>query len=85
MISQLDYLDQVAQRVVRNKFDAYRGMSTGERLYVALAASRSDLLEEDGYTIAEAMTRIGSEWRAELIQRWQYVSHAQLRADSECS
>ena len=84
MISQLDYLDKAAQRVARDKFEAYRGMSTGERLYVALAASRSDLLEEDGYTIAEAMTRIGSEWRAELIQRWQYVSHAQLRADPEC-
>ena len=71
MNDQLDYLDEVAHRVACNKLDACRGMSTGERLYVALAASRSDLLKDDGYTIAEAMARIGHEWRQELLRRWQ--------------
>lgn len=83
MDSQLDRLDEIANRVARDHFAGYGPLSTGERIYVAIAASRSDILEEEGYTIAEALARIGPEWRVELLRRWQYVSHRQLRADPD--
>lgn len=44
-------------------------LSTGERIYVALAANRSDLLPK-GDTIAYAMRRLGPEWRDQLMERW---------------
>ena len=50
MNTQLDYLDQVAGQIARRKFYAYGPLSSGERVYAALAANRSDLLQEDGYT-----------------------------------
>ncbi len=83
MDSQLDRLDEIANHVARDRFAAYGPLSTGERLYVAIAASRSEILEEEGYTIAEALARIGPAWRGELLRRWQYVSHRQLRADPD--
>lgn len=36
--------------------------STGEKVAVALAMNRADWLAEEGYTIAEAIERIGETW-----------------------
>lgn len=70
MTSQLDHLDQIARRVAK---DGRLGpQSTGENVYIALAANRPDCLDELGYTIAEAIARIGPEWTDELVKRWQY-------------
>jgi len=80
MQSQLDYLDKVAFQVARDEFKAYGPLSSGERAYVALAASRSDLLQDDGYTIVQAMDRIGPEWLDELNCRWKRISRHQLKA-----
>lgn len=70
--SQLDTLDGVAIRVAKDDLTTFGVLSTGERLYVALAANRADLLDQLGYTVAEAIARLGQDWTNELIARWQY-------------
>lgn len=41
-------------------------MSLGEALIAALALNRSDWLRERGYSIVEALDRIGPQWTARL-------------------
>ena len=48
----------------RGGHDAWAVQSTGEKVAVALALNRADWLEEQGYTIAEAIDRAGQEWVA---------------------
>ncbi|MES2784745.1 MAG: hypothetical protein V4684_04725 [Pseudomonadota bacterium] len=43
-------------------------LSTGEALMAALALNRPDWLARTGYTIVEALERIGEEWRQVLPQ-----------------
>lgn len=69
--SQLDYLDSLAERVRAGDADALGGLSTGERLYAALAANRMDLAPS-GYNIVEAIARLGWDDTRELVERWQY-------------
>lgn len=69
--SKLDYLDQVAMSAKNGDDDRVGVLSTGERLYVALAANRTDLMP--GYTIAQALARLDEEDVQELISRWQYA------------
>ena len=45
---------------------AWRAQSTGERLAVALVLNRADWLASMGYTIGEALTRVGPDW-VELV------------------
>lgn len=71
MKSQLDYLDEIAVQAAKGDCRAVGPLSTGERLYVALAANNAALLAEGGDTIAEALARIGPEWVDQLVQRWQ--------------
>lgn len=75
MSDQFERLDAIAIRVAKGNMADVGVLSTGERLYVALAANSLELLEEDGYTIAEALARLGTEWTSELIARWQYKGH----------
>jgi hypothetical protein len=42
--------------------------STGEQVAVALVLNRADWLEEQGYTIAEAIERAGQDWVAIIPQ-----------------
>ena len=71
MMSQFDRLDDVAKRVALGDDAAYGVLSTGERLYVVLAANRFDVLNAEKYTFAEAIARLGPEWTAKLVARWQ--------------
>jgi hypothetical protein len=57
--AQLDRLDEIAEAVLAGDADALGPVSTGERIYVALAANRADLLPA-GYTLV----RVGSAARA---------------------
>jgi methyl coenzyme M reductase beta subunit len=66
----IDRLDQIAEDVISGDMRRVGVLSTGERLYVALASNRVDLLAD--YTIAQALMRIGDEWTRELTERWQY-------------
>lgn len=45
-------------------------LSTGERLYVAMAANRPDLLA--GYTMVQAFARLEEQDTQQLIERWRY-------------
>lgn len=73
MTKQIDRLDQCAQALKDGKRPAsdFGDMSTGEQLYIALAASNFALLESTGYTIAAALDRLGEDWSRELIKRWR--------------
>lgn len=68
----LDRLDRLATRVAQGERYGTGVLSTGEALYVALAANNTDMLRERGYTIAESLARLGEEDVAELIERWRY-------------
>ena len=73
MNSQFDRLDDIAKRMAGGDDESYGVLSTGERLYVVLASNRFDLLNAEKYTFAEAIARLGPEWTAELVARWQYA------------
>ncbi|MCG9100482.1 hypothetical protein [Laribacter hongkongensis] len=68
---QLDYLDGIAAEARNGLDDRVGVLSTGERLYVALASNRLDLMPDD--TIAKALARLGSDVTDQLIARWQYA------------
>ena len=70
--SQLDHLDEIAQQVSTGNYDGVGVLSTGERLYVALAANSANLLARADYTITQAIARLGWDDTAELVARWQY-------------
>lgn len=74
MNSQLDYLDDIAREAFgkRGTPAAFDSLSTGQQLYVALAANRADLLKRVGYTIAQALARLDDDWTAELVRRWRH-------------
>lgn len=72
MSDNFEYLDDIAIRAAKGDISGVGVLSTGERLYVALAANSIELLEADGYTIAEALARLDAEWTAQLIERWRY-------------
>jgi len=54
-------------------------MSLGESLTAALVLNRCDWLSERGYSIAEALERIGPQWAARLreVERYFYDGVAQ--------
>ncbi len=61
-IPRYDHLLRKAQDAKRGGHDAWAVQSTGEKVTVALVLNRPDWLMEQGYTIAEAIERAGSEW-----------------------
>lgn len=69
---QFDTLDAIAIQVAKGNGNVAAGLSTGERLYIALAANSFDMLDSDGYTITEAFVRLGSDWSDALITRWRH-------------
>jgi hypothetical protein len=71
-MSQFERLDELVERVAAGDLDCTGALSTGERLYVALAANSVELLARCDYTIAEALARLGDEWVTQLIERWRY-------------
>jgi hypothetical protein len=66
---QLDRLDEIAEAVLAGDADALGPVSTGERIYVALAANRADLLPA-GYTLVQAIARLDDDTAA-LVARWE--------------
>ena len=69
---QLDHLDGLALRVAKGDESGLSALSRGEYLYVVMASNRADLLAAGNDTIAEAIARLGEEWTAQLVERWQY-------------
>ena len=70
--TQLDRLDEIALQVRKCNRHAVGVLSTGEQLYVALAASSATMLRNLGYTIPQALARLGQDDARELVSRWQY-------------
>ncbi|MCG9124267.1 hypothetical protein LH460_06225 [Laribacter hongkongensis] len=68
---QLDYLDGIAAEARNGLDDRVGVLSTGERLYVALAANRLDLIPD--YTIAQALARLDDSVTEQLIARWRFA------------
>lgn len=68
----MDYerLEAIVVRVRQGDLDAVGVLSTGERLYVALAANNCELLGSD--SIAYAIARLESEAVQELVERHRY-------------
>lgn len=67
--SQFVHLDAIARRVAQGDSDAVGPLSTGQALYVGLAANSTELLQQYGYTLA----RLGPDWTNHLVARWQYI------------
>lgn len=66
----LAYLDVIAREAWEGKFDRVGVLSTGERLYVALASGRMrELAPSD--SIAYAVDRVGPEWMAHMLKQWR--------------
>ncbi len=73
--SQIDRLNTMALGLAKGGDIGFGPLSDGEKCYAALAANRVDLLEETGYTIPEALARIGPDWLQSLIESWQYAGN----------
>lgn len=62
--------DYVLQQIIDKARDANAGaydvLSTGEKLAAAIVLNRADWLQESGYTITEALERLGAEWVSKL-------------------
>lgn len=72
--SQFENLDALVAPIAKGDLDGYGVLSTGERLYIALAANRTDLLESEGFTIAEALARLGAD-AAKFVERWENLGN----------
>ncbi|MGA0583201.1 MAG: hypothetical protein ACO2ER_04760 [Castellaniella sp.] len=85
MHSNLDTrLLAIAQRAAREGIGA---LSLGEALTAALVLDRNDWLHERGYSIADALDRIGTDWAARIpavARQFQTdLAQAQLRFSFE--
>ena len=62
--------DQVLKQIIEKSSAANRGdwggLSEGEKLAAAMVLNRADILAEAGYTIAEAIDRIGPNWLSKI-------------------
>lgn len=72
MDEHFDYLDELAQCLREGNRRVLARLSTSERLYVVMAANRTDLLRAEGVTLVQACFRLGQEWMDQLILRHLY-------------
>ena len=70
--SQLDHLDVIAEALRAGDDSGVGVLSTGEKVYVALAADDADLLKRLGYTLVAAISRLGPHDILNLVERWQF-------------
>lgn len=69
-MNQLEYLDDIAREAWAGNFARTGPLSTGERLYVALASGRMrELCPSD--SIAYAVDRVGRESMQHMLQVWR--------------
>jgi hypothetical protein len=81
MDATFERLDTIAIAVARGDVTGVGVLSTGEKVYVALAANDLALLESWNYTIVEAIDRLGTQWTAALVQRWKYRGNPKRVSD----
>lgn len=67
---QLEYLDEIAREAFNGNYKRTGTLSTGERLYVAMASGRMrELCPND--SIPYAVERVGPEWMAHMLRVWR--------------
>lgn len=69
-MTQLEHLDEIAREAWEGKYERVGVLSTGERLYVALASGRMRELAPND-SIAYAVERVGPEWMAHMLNVWR--------------
>ena len=72
-MSQLDRLDEIAREAWDGDYSRVGVLSSGERLYVALASGRMRELAP-GDSIAYAVDRVGPEWMAHMLEVFRSAS-----------
>ncbi len=75
-MSTLEYLDEIAREAWSGDYKRVGVLSTGERLYVALASGRMRELAP-GDSIAYAVDHVGAEWMAHMLDAWRGASQPQ--------
>jgi len=70
---QLERLDEIAREAHAGRYERVGVLSSGERLYVALASGRMRELAPDD-SIAYAVDRVGPEWMAHMLVVWKAAS-----------
>lgn len=69
-VDMLEHLDEIAREAWHGNYERVGPLSTGERLYVALASGRMrELAPSD--SIAYAVDRVGHEWMDHMLQVWR--------------
>ncbi len=68
-MSELERLDAIARDAWGGNYDRVGVLSTGERLYVALASGRMRELAP-GDSIAYAVHRVGPDWMEHMLKVW---------------
>jgi hypothetical protein len=71
---QTNYLDGLIRLVLdhRDIDSAFDMLGKGEQAYVALGANSLLLLDRMGYTIVDAIYRLGWEQSHKLVDRWRF-------------
>ena len=69
-MNQLEHLDEIAREAWAGNYTRTGVLSTGERLYVALASGRMRELAS-GDSIAYAVDRVGPEWMEHMLRVWR--------------
>ena len=69
-MNQLEHLDEIAREAWAGDYTRTGVLSTGERLYVALASGRMRELAS-GDSIAYAVDRVGPEWMEHMLRVWR--------------
>lgn len=73
MASDFERLDEIAREAWNGNYDRVGVLSTGERLYIALASGRMRELVP-GDSIAYAVDRVGPEAMAHMLEVWRASS-----------
>lgn len=70
--------DNVLKQIIEKSSAAKRGgwgvLSSSERLAAALVLNRADILASEGYTMAEAIDRIGTNWLSRIPEAARQVA-----------
>lgn len=74
-----DDLQQIIDKSREARNGEFRLLSTGEQIAAALVLNRPDLLAHTGFTLAEAIDRLGVAWLA-LIPTAERVLRAEARS-----
>lgn len=67
---EISILDEIAREAWAGNYDRIGVLSTGERLYVALASGRMRELAPND-SIPYAVDRVGPEWMAHMLEVWR--------------